>query len=481
MTYQTLTLGSRVHGRYTVQKVLGGGGQSRVYKVWDEQQGRPVALKEMHPSAASGAEQAEALHMFNQEAAILSALDHPNLIQVYETFVEGERHYLAMEFVDGSNLEQRLEQEGGPLTEQQVLYWGIQICQALHYLHSRTPPIIFRDMKPTNVMVTQTDLVKLIDFGIARMFKGHKQKDTILMGSQGYAPPEAYGRSGVESDARSDIYALGATLAHLLTGRAPQQTFLQLSAGGIRKANPTVSAQTEALVLQCLRIRREERPASAVEVEERLRTCLNKPFQPPRQPAPAVQAPSTPAPAVQAPPVPDKAPPAPKPTTQPAPSAPSAPPERPAPAPLPTPAPSAVQVTLTPVCPACGAPAAAKSRFCAKCGTPLHGLPPAKLLVRNRQGQRWEVGLHTFPFLIGRRSPADGIFPHLDLADHDVGYASRRHAQIYPQGDLYLLLDLNSSNGTLLNGRPIPGSTPQTLRHGDRIRIGEIELLFQWV
>jgi serine/threonine protein kinase len=206
----TVTVGRLLGGRYRLVQLIGEGGFGAVYKANDErfQATRVVAIKEMSDANLSASEMARALVDFRREANLLVQLNHPNLPQVSDFFEEGTKAYLVMEFIEGKTLEQVLEDAGGPLDESLVMGWALQLCSVLHYLHSRPQPIVFRDMKPSNVMVTEDNQLKLIDFGIARIFKTSATKDTTLLGSQGYAPLEQYG-SG-QSDPRSDIYALGA-------------------------------------------------------------------------------------------------------------------------------------------------------------------------------------------------------------------------------------------------------------------------------
>jgi hypothetical protein len=165
-------------------------------------------------------EKRQAVEAFHQEAVMLATLDHPNLPKVTDHFSERGKQYLVMDFIDGETLEEWVEREDGkPLPVGEVLKWAAQLCDVLEYLHSREPPVVFRDLKPGNVMVTPEGTVKLIDFGIARLFKVGKAADTAFFGTAGYAPGEQYGKG--QTDARSDVYALGATLYHLLTGDDP--------------------------------------------------------------------------------------------------------------------------------------------------------------------------------------------------------------------------------------------------------------------
>ena len=218
----TLAPQSTLGGRYVILRRVGGGGMGAVYHAADNRiPGKTWAIKEMSDAAITNPlEKEQALVAFRQEAMLLAHLDHPNLPNVTDHFTEGGKQYLVMDFVEGETLTERLEREGGgPLPVDDVLHWSRQLCDVLAYLHSQSPPIIFRDLKPGNVMVTPDGTVKLIDFGIARLFKPGKRTDTAFFGTAGYAPKEQYGKG--QTDARSDVYALGATLHHLLTGKDP--------------------------------------------------------------------------------------------------------------------------------------------------------------------------------------------------------------------------------------------------------------------
>ncbi len=210
-----------------------------VYQAKDmKRQGTTCAIKEMSLSMVPPEEQAQAIKNFKIEAKMLSVLSHPYLPAFTHFFAENQRYFLVMEYIDGKTLEDLLERNGGPFSEKRVLTWADQLCEVLEYLHSQNPPIIFRDMKPGNIMLTRQGYIKLIDFGIARFFRSTSATDTQMLGTPGYAPPEQYGT--VQTDERSDIYALGMTLAHLLTNRFSEQGF-GVKAKDIRAINPQVS------------------------------------------------------------------------------------------------------------------------------------------------------------------------------------------------------------------------------------------------
>ncbi|GEM_PF-4574042 len=210
-------------GRYVIEGFLGRGGMGTVYRVRDTRlEDKRWAIKEMsHVGLASPEEVRQGVEAFRREAAMLAHLSHRNLPKVIDNFEENGRQYLVMDLVEGQTLSDVLLKQNQPLPVAQVLVWTEQLCDALGYLHRQRPPIIFRDLKPDNIMVDKNGDVKLIDFGIARHFTPGKKSDTMLFGTFGYAPPEQYG--GGQTDARSDEYALAATLHHVLTGRDPTQ------------------------------------------------------------------------------------------------------------------------------------------------------------------------------------------------------------------------------------------------------------------
>ena len=273
-----------LQSRYTILKTLGRGGMGAVYLAQDIRlANRPVAVKEMIPDpSASPAEQAQAQQQFQWEASTLASLNHPNLPRVSDNFTQGGKHYLVMDYVDGETLEAVLNRTPGFFLESQVLNWATQLCDVLTYLHSRQPPVIFRDLKPGNIMVDRSGTVKLIDFGIARLFDPRKRTDTLRMGTMGYAPPEQYAGKG-QTDARSDIYSLGATLHHLLTKRDPAQTPFSFPA--VRSLNSTVSPHVEATIMKAVAYDRAHRFQTASEMKQAIMGKM--PLSPP-SPQPTV-------------------------------------------------------------------------------------------------------------------------------------------------------------------------------------------------
>ncbi|GCF06847.1 hypothetical protein KDI_04110 [Dictyobacter arantiisoli] len=219
-----------------------------------KEQGQLYAVKEMSLSLIPPAEQQQTITNFKTEAKMLWSLNHPNLPSVRGVFAQGERYFLVMEYVDGATLEELLERNGGPFPERRVLDWARQLCDVLAYLHSHSPPIIFRDMKPGNIMLTRNGQIKLIDFGIARFFRPSHAQDTQVLGTPGYAPPEQYGKA--QTDVRSDIYALAMTLFHLLTNTLSDDGF---GLENVRAINPRISPMVARALEKASSIKPSER------------------------------------------------------------------------------------------------------------------------------------------------------------------------------------------------------------------------------
>ncbi len=261
---------SILHQRYLIVGHAGRGGMSAVYQAVDTQSGnRHVAIKEMSQGNLSANELAEATARFQQEANLLASLHHPNLPTIYDGFSEEGRSFLVMEYIDGKTLLQMLKDTGGrPLPVAYVLDYAIQLCDVLMYLHSHNPPIIFRDLKPTNVMVKGNGHVVLIDFGIARFFKEGQAQDTVFLGSPGYAPPEQHGTS--QTNPRSDLYSLGATLHCCLTGRDPFHAADRFAFPAVHQMNPLVPVELDQLIQRMVSLDEQQRPNSALEVRQAL-------------------------------------------------------------------------------------------------------------------------------------------------------------------------------------------------------------------
>ena len=260
--------------RYRIISPVGKGGFGAVYKAADLQFGnRQVAIKEMSQSSLSQQELVEATESFKREALLLAGLTHPNLPRIYEQFTDRGHWYLVMDFIEGETLEEHLGKiKGGKLPVEKVLEIGIQLCMVLEYLHMRQPPIIFRDLKPANVMLTVYGHIYLIDFGIARHFKPGQAKDTTALGSTGYAAPEQYGKA--QTTPRADIYALGATLHQLVSGNDPADTPFQFASLQLL-GHPTLS-RLEKLIMQMIEMDASKRPANIAIVKQELQNIATQ-------------------------------------------------------------------------------------------------------------------------------------------------------------------------------------------------------------
>ncbi|NJN15763.1 MAG: protein kinase [Oscillochloris sp.] len=235
-----------LQNRYELTKKLGQGGMGAVYLAADRRLSTVRwAVKEMSDAQiTSPLERQQAGDAFKYEAELLARLSHPNLPRVTDHFTEDGKNYLVMEFVPGETLHAYAQREGYPRPLPEVQGWALQLCDVLAYLHAQQPPVIFRDLKPANVMITPEGQLKLIDFGIARLFKAGQTKDTQAYGTMGYSAPEQYGRG--QTDARSDIYSLGVLLHHLLSGHDPAMTPFRMPP--LTQLNPALPADLAATI-----------------------------------------------------------------------------------------------------------------------------------------------------------------------------------------------------------------------------------------
>ena len=255
---------SILKGRYLIGPLLGQGGMGAVYAALDtKRNSRRVAIKEMGQSQLKTKEDVErARKRFHGEAAMLRSLDHPNLPRVFDFFEEGGRSYLVMELVQGKSLLDRLNEVGSqPLPTQEVMGYAAQLCDVLDYLHRQYPPIIFRDLKPANIMIEPDGHIMLIDFGIARFFKPGQLQDTEGFMSFAYASPQQ--RDGKQTNVHSDLYSLGATLHHCLTGRMPSYASSHNIYPAIRDYNPRIPPRLDQAILKLVEVDEERRPKSA--------------------------------------------------------------------------------------------------------------------------------------------------------------------------------------------------------------------------
>lgn len=256
--------GELIDGRYKILRKLGEGGMSVVYLAVNEKVNKHWAIKEVKKE---GVENFETVHQrLLTEADILKRLHHPNLPDIVDIIENEETFLLVMDYIEGRQLES-IVHEYGPQKEETVVNWGKQLCDVLSYLHSQNPPIIYRDMKPANVMVQKDGKVVLIDFGTAREFKESQAEDTLCLGTCGYAAPEQYKGQG-QSDIRTDIYCLGVTLYYLLTGHNPICKPYEIYP--IRYWNTNLSSGLEMIILKCTRKNPSKRYQSCEELQQEL-------------------------------------------------------------------------------------------------------------------------------------------------------------------------------------------------------------------
>jgi len=268
MAEVTLPSGMLLQGRYRIERPLGGGGMGTVYLAEDSRLGgRRCAVKQLSESTIPPAERSQAIADFQREAQLLAHLDHPGLAKVSDFFAKGSEWYLVMEYVTGETLETVAQRRAGRVSEVEATVWALQLCDVLAYLHGRNPPVIFRDLKPGNVMLTPEGHIKLIDFGIARFFKPGQVRDTRNLGTPGFAAPEQYGKG--QTDARSDIYSLGVMLHSLLTGYDPALTPFALPPA--HSLSASISSGMERLIQRAVQMDPLQRYQNVSELRSALR------------------------------------------------------------------------------------------------------------------------------------------------------------------------------------------------------------------
>ncbi|MEZ4677896.1 MAG: serine/threonine-protein kinase [Caldilineaceae bacterium] len=272
-----------LRNRYEILELVGQGGMGAVYRASDRRlEGRICAVKEILPhlseNSTSEAELEQLTEQFRTEASILARLDHPHLPKVSDYFANGNREYLVMDFVDGrdlSELIQDAQRRNEFLNESEVLQWTAQILDALEYLHSQDPPVLHRDIKPGNIKVTARGDIKLVDFGLVKVLYPDDSRTVTVVhghGTAAYTPLEQYGGDTSFTDVRSDIYSLGATLYHLLSGQPPvaaRERFLQPGTlSSLRAINPAVAPRVERAIFYALGMHPNERPTTIQELRE---------------------------------------------------------------------------------------------------------------------------------------------------------------------------------------------------------------------
>jgi serine/threonine-protein kinase len=409
----------------------------------------PRAVKEMVESHLDPAQHEKAIGDFKRESLLLTSLEHPSIPTIYDYFYDEtlSRFYLVMKYISGGDLASRLRNApGAKIDEKTMTDWAMQVADVLHYLHTRPRPIIYRDLRPANLMIDgNTGRVMLIDFGIARWVK-QEEKGVTAVGTMGYAPPELFGG---RVEARSDVYSLGATMFHLLTGADPQDNPLLIfdfsKNPRPRQIAPAISTEMEQILMRSVEYSPEDRFISAGEMRDVLATHLEKLMSGQvSYGAPSVQVGH-----------------------------------------------ETLQVQ-TVYCGFCGGRIAADDIFCAHCGArqPLAGVgssatlrparPTAKLVVAGTTELDAAFTLQKDNNLVGRTDPHSNIFPEIDLSRFDPETkVSRRHARIWREGDSFLVEDLGSVNGTVINDSVrLAPRQPRVLDSGDKLRLGETTLHF---
>ena len=256
-----LRIGSLIDGKYKIIAKIGRGGMSTVWLALNTKANKQWAIKEIRQEGKNGSEIVKQNLM--TEIGILKKLDHENLPQIIDIFEKNDTYLIIMDYVQGRTLKDIVD-EHGPQPQEDVVNWAIQLCSALDYLHTRNPAIIYRDLKPGNVMLRPDGRIVLIDFGTAREYKVEQIEDTVALGTKGYAAPEQYGGDG-QTDARTDIYNLGATIYHLVTGKNPTKPPYEIRP--IRQWDPNLSSGLEAIILKCIANNPDERYQSAKELQ----------------------------------------------------------------------------------------------------------------------------------------------------------------------------------------------------------------------
>ena len=254
-------VGQVIDDKYEILKLIGQGGMSKVYLAMDKRLNKQWAVKEIEKRVRDKNNEV-VVQSAIAEANMIKQFDHKAIVRIVDIIDNGDVIYIIEDYIEGETLSTILEAEGA-IPQEKVIDWDMQLCEALEYLHTYNPPIIYRDMKPGNVMLKPDGTVKVIDFGIAREYKQHNMQDTTYLGTKGYAAPEQFGGQG-QTDARTDIYGLGVTLYHLVTGQNPCDPPYEIYP--IRKWNPQLSAGLEAIIQKCTQQNPADRYQSCAEL-----------------------------------------------------------------------------------------------------------------------------------------------------------------------------------------------------------------------
>ena len=243
-------VGQIIDDKYEILTLIGQGGMSKVYLARDRRLNKQWAVNEVVVQSAIA------------EANMIKQLDHPSIVRIVDIIDNPDVIYIIEDYIEGETLNTILE-ENGAQPQELVIEWAMQICEALEYLHTRKPAIIYRDMKPSNVMLKPDGNIKIIDFGIAREYKEQSLADTVSLGTKGYAAPEQFGGKG-QTDARTDVYCLGVTLYHLVTGHSPCDPPYEIYP--IRHWNPQLDPGLEAIIEKCTQLNPNDRYQSCAEL-----------------------------------------------------------------------------------------------------------------------------------------------------------------------------------------------------------------------
>jgi serine/threonine-protein kinase len=449
-TASQLEPGTVLYSRYEIVKRIGGGGMGAVYYAKDRNLGdAPRAVKEMIQTHLDESQQEKAVADFRRESMLLASLEHPSIPTIYDYFYDdaASRFYLVMKYISGGDCLARLRNAPmNRLDELTVAEWGAQAADVLEYLHNQRPPIIYRDLKPANLMIDgNSGRVMLIDFGIAR-WVAPQEKGVTAVGTMGYAPPELF--SG-KAEARTDIYGLGATMFHLLTGSDPQDNPLLIfdfaKNPTPRQINPAVSNEMEWILMRAVEYEPERRFRTAAEMRDTLYQHVER-----------LRAGAVTYGVVRG--AQDQ---------------------------------TARTIAVERVfCGFCGKSISSEDVFCPHCGArqPIAAASAAlrtarataRLVVTGTTELDATFLLNKETNLVGRTDPQSNIFPDIDLSRFDPETKiSRRHARVWREGDTFLVEDLGSVNGTVVNEAVRLGPRqPRPLANGDRLRLGETTLHF---
>jgi len=255
------TIGQVIDNKYEILKLIGQGGMSKVYLAMDKHLNKQWAIKEIQKKARDKNNEI-VVQSAIAEANMIKQLDHPAIVRIVDIIETSEVIYIIEDYIEGETLNSIIENNGAQ-PQELVIEWAMQICEALEYLHTRKPAIIYRDMKPANIMLKPDGNIKIIDFGIAREYKEQSLADTVSLGTKGYAAPEQFGGRG-QTDARTDVYCLGVTLYHIVTGQSPCEPPYEIYP--IRHWNPQLSAGLEAIIEKCTQLNPDDRYQSCAEL-----------------------------------------------------------------------------------------------------------------------------------------------------------------------------------------------------------------------